>query len=70
MTSIWIKKEKDAKDIPKLLAKAMARNLPPKVNQLIMQGKFEVIPNITDDRGGYFVVFPTASDKHWWQFWR
>jgi hypothetical protein len=64
MTKIWIKKEKDARDIPGLLAKSMAQNLPPKINDLIMQRKFKVFPNTADERGGYFVVFTTSSDKH------
>jgi hypothetical protein len=70
MITIWIKKEKDAKDIPGLLAKSMAQNLPPKINELIMQHAFEVVSNTTDDRGGYFVVFPTSGGKYWWQFWK
>jgi hypothetical protein len=70
MITIWIKKERDAKDIPGLLAKSMAQNLPPKINELIMQSKFKVVPNRTDDRGGFFVVFPASSGKHWWQVWK
>ena len=38
MTAIWIKKEKDARDTPGLLAKSIAQNLPPKINEFIMQG--------------------------------
>jgi hypothetical protein len=30
-----------------------------------MQSKFEVIPNTSYDRGGYFVVFPASAGKHW-----
>lgn len=70
MATIWIKRKGEAKDLPRLLAKAMAQNLPPKMNELIMQRKFEVGLNTTDDRGGYFVVFPTSAGKHWWQFWK
>jgi hypothetical protein len=70
MTAIWIKKEKDARDTPGLLAKSMAQNLPPKINEFIMQGKFKVVPNTADDRGGYLVVFPASAGKFWWQFWK
>jgi hypothetical protein len=68
MTTIWIKKEKDARDIPGLLAKAMAQRMPPEINERIMQRRFTVVPNTTDDRGGYFVVFPASPPRRWWQF--
>jgi hypothetical protein len=69
MNRIWIKKEKEAQDTPRLLAKSMRQRMPADINEKIMNRQFTIEPNTADDRGGFFVIFPLSVPKRWWELW-
>lgn len=61
MPTLWIKNHSDAKDLPRLMALAMGQNLPQQVQSEIMNGKFMVVPNTLDSRGGIWLSSAKTS---------
>ncbi len=73
MQQIWFQYEEDAKNIYKLRMIAVKHKFPLEDYVSVLQRRFRIVPNTSDDRGGIFLVIdPTfpKTRRWWWQFWR
>src|SRR5258705_435963 len=56
MTKIWMKYKEDAENTAKLRMIAVAKKFSPEEYGAIVEGRYQVVPNTDDDRGGYLVI--------------
>ena len=56
MTTIWFQQREHAEDLGKLRMVAIAHKLPMEDYASIVEGRFRVVPNTQDARGGFLVI--------------